>query len=172
LLLKSLMKKTFILNVFAFILSVILLAGCQFSTEVKKDLKTGLTTSYNGFKVRDVFLSNFIAQRLPSNKIPLNSTFLIIATGVENYTLKNGRAYPGCEITIKDKTGKVMGHIDDAMADVKNGLMPETVTTLSARATLRQPPFVKGETYHVTVRFFDKQNSKNKINADIDIVVE
>jgi predicted small secreted protein len=165
------MKKTFLLNCSAFILVVMVLAGCQFSTGVKKDLKTGLATSYNGFKVRDIFFSNIIAQRLTSNKIPLNSTFLIVATGVENYTLKSGRAYPGCEITIKDKTGKVMGHIDDAMADVKNGLMPESATTLSARATLR-PPFVKGETYHVAVRFFDKQNSKNKITADIDIVLE
>nr|WP_067053643.1 hypothetical protein [Mucilaginibacter sp. L294] len=164
------MRKTHLL--LAFGLAVILSAGCQFSAGTKKDLKTGLSTSYNGFTVRDVFLANFMAQHLTSNKIPLNSTFLIIATRVENYTLKDGRAYPGCEITIKDKTGKVMGHIDDVMADVsKNGLMPESATTLSARATLR-PPFVKGETYHVAVRFFDKQNAKNTINADIDIVLQ
>jgi hypothetical protein len=166
------MKKSFLLNVFAFILSVVVLAGCQPGTETKKDPKTGLSSSYSGFKVRDIFLGNMFAQRLSSNKIALNSNFLIIATGVENYTLKNGRAYPGCEITIKDKTGKVMAHIDDVMAEVsKNGLTPFNASTLSARAALSSP-YVKGETYHVAVRFFDRQNEKNKITSDIDIVLQ
>jgi predicted small secreted protein len=166
------MKKTFLLLASSFILSLIVLSGCNFSVGTNKDLKTGLSTTYNGFRVKEVFLGNMDKQHLSSNKIPLNSTFLIIATDVENYTLKDGKAYPGCEITVKDKAGKVLGHIDDAMADVsRNGLEPEMATTLSARATL-SPPFEKGKTYNVAVRFFDKQNEKNKINADIDIVLQ
>ncbi|MBD1384307.1 hypothetical protein IDJ75_03380 [Mucilaginibacter rigui] len=167
------MKNITPLTCIAFLLlSITTLTGCHFSAGTNKDLKTGLSSSYYGFSVEDVFLANSSKERLSSNKIPLNSTFLILATGVGNYTLKDGKAYPGCEITIKDKSGKTVGHIDNAMSDISSsGLPPEGATTLSARVTL-YPPFVAGETYHVSVRFFDNQNEKNKITADIDIVLQ
>jgi hypothetical protein len=166
------MKKTFILNIFAFILAVIILSGCHFSVGSNKDLSTGLSSSYNGFSVKDVFLADTAGKHLSSNKIPINSTFFIIANGIGNYTLKNGKAYPGCEITINDKNGKLMGHLPDAMAEIsKDGLEPSVAAALSANVTL-SPPLVVGEPYHVAIRFFDKENEKNKITADVDVVLQ
>lgn len=166
------MKKTSFLNVFAFALAGFMLMGCQFSVGTKKDLNTGLSVSYNGFKVDDVFLTNKAGERLSSNKIPISSTIFMVANNVSNYTLRDGKAYPGCEITVKDKSGKILGHIDDAMAAYsKNGVEPASATALSANMTLR-PPFLVGETYHVSVRFFDKENAKSKITGDVHIVLQ
>jgi len=166
------MKKRSLLSALIFSVVMLALAACNFSVGTNKDLKTGLSTYYNGFRVEEVFLANSAKQHLASNKVPLDSTFLIVANGVENYTLKDGKAYPGCEITITDKTKKIVGHIDDAMADVSvNGLEPALAKVLSARITLHQP-FLSGETYHVATRFFDKQNEKNKITGDIDIALQ
>lgn len=163
------MKKTLLILGFAF---MAVLSACQFSVGTKKDLKTGLAISYNGFSVEDVFLTNGVRSRLSTNKIPIDSTFSIIATGVGNYKLKDGKAYPGCELTIKDKSGKVMGNAPDLMAEVsRNGLDPAGATTLSATLTLHAP-FVAGETYHVTARFFDKENPKNQLTADVNIALQ
>jgi len=146
--------------------------GCHFSVGTRKDFNTGLSMSYNGFAVNDVFLANRAGKHLKSNKVAMDSTFSIVAAGVENYTLKDGKAYPGCELMIKDKSGKVVGSSPDVMADLaKNGLAPEGATTLFATITLHHP-FISGETYHVSVRFFDKQNAKNEIKADIDVLLQ
>jgi hypothetical protein len=162
------MKTKFLLNLVG--LSVLFLAACNFSVGTKKDLKTGLSMSYNGFSVDDVFLADGAGTQLSSNKIPLGSKFLIVANGVEHYTLKDGKAYPGVAITVKDKAGKIMGNIDDVL-NLTNGLDPNGATVLKASLTL-SPPFLAGNTYHVSVRFFDKQNAKNKITANADIELQ
>lgn len=159
------MKRNFLLNFIG--LSVLFLTACNFSAGTKKDLKTGLSMSYNGFSVDDVILTDAAGTQLSSNKIPLGSKFLIVANGVEHYTLKDGKAYPGVAITVKDKAGKIMGNIDDVL-NLTDGLDPNGATVLKASLTL-SAPFVAGNTYHVSVKYFDKQNAKNKITADVDI---
>lgn len=151
---------------------ILLLSACQFSVGTKKDLKTGLSLSYNGFKADDAYLVDATGKRMENNKVPLNSNFSIVVTGVGNYTLKNGKAYPGCEITVKDKSGKVMGTLPDVMSEAaKNGLDPNGAVTLTATVSM-SPPFKVGETYHVIARFFDKQNAKSKLTAEVDVVLQ
>ena len=150
----------------------ITLTACHFSVGTSKDFNTGLKESHNGFAVSDVFLANKAGQHLSSNKVKMDSTFTIVATGVENYKLNGGKAYPGCELTLKDKTGKVLGSIPDLLADIaKNGLEPTGATALTAMLSLHHP-FVSGETYHVTARFFDKYEPKNIITADVDVLLQ
>lgn len=150
----------------------ITLTACHFSVGTSKDFNTGLKESHNGFVVSDVFLANKAGQHLSSNKVKMDSTFTIVATGVENYKLNGGKAYPGCELILKDKTGKVLGSIPDLLADIaKNGLEPTGATALTAMLSLHHP-FVSGETYHVTARFFDKYDPKNVITADVDVLLQ
>ncbi len=166
------MKKVILFNILGCALTVIIFAGCHFSAGVKKDLKTGLSVSYNGFEVNEVYLADKAGKPLPNNKVFMDSTFSIIAKGVDNYKLKDGKAYPGCELTIKDKNGKVLGGSPDVMEGIaKDGLIPKNATVLSAILTLHHP-FVVGETYHVAARFFDKENAKNELKADIDILLQ
>jgi len=163
------MKKPFYLA--GTITFILLLAACQFSVGTKKDLKTGLSISYNGFTADDAYLINAAGKRMENNYVPLNTNFSIVVTGVGNYTLKNGKAYPGCEITVKDISGKIMGTLPDVMSNAaKNGFDPANAVTLTATVSM-SPPFKIGETYHVIARFFDKQNPKNKLTAEVDVVL-
>jgi len=166
------MKKIFIAYALACFLAIILLTGCNFSVGTKKDFNTGLSVSYNGFRIDNAYLVNSSDKQLNTNKIPLDSGFAIQVRGVENYTLKNGKAYPGCELSIFDKTGKSLGTAPDLMAEIaKNGLDPDKATTLSATLTLHEP-FKRGEKYHITARFFDKENKKNEIKTSVDVVLQ
>lgn len=166
------MKKLIISFVALCCVAIIFLTGCHFSVGTSKDLNTGLSVSYNGFKIDNAYLVNSADKPLNTNKIPLDSGFAIQVRGVENYTLKNGKAYPGCELTIYDKTGKSLGTAPDLMADIaKNGLDPNAATTLSATLTLHEP-FKRGEKYHITARFFDKENKKNEIKTNVDVVLQ
>ena len=88
--------------------------SCQFSKGVKKDLNTGLTASYNGFSIDDIFLTDGDRNRLDNNKISLGTTLLVMATGVKNFVEKNGRVFPGCTIVLTDKDKKQLLHLPDA----------------------------------------------------------
>ena len=166
------MKKTLLSSALVCAFIALTLTACHFSVGTSKDFNTGLKESHNGFSVSDVFLANKAGQHLKSNKVKMDSTFIIVATGVGNYKLNGGKAYPGCELTLKDKTGKVMGSVPDLMADIaKNGLEPTGATTLTAMLSLHHP-FVSGETYHVAARFFDKEDPKNEIKVDVDVLLQ
>jgi len=166
------MKKILLSSGLVFAFVALTLTACHFSVGTSKDFNTGLKESHNGFAVRDVFLANKDGQHLKSNKVKMDSTFTIVATGVENYKLNGGKAYPGCELTLKDKTGKVLGSIPDLLADIaKNGIAPTGATTLTAMLSLHHP-FVSGETYHVAARFFDKYEPKNEIKVEVDVLLQ
>lgn len=149
----------------------LLLYSCQFSKGVKKDLSTGLTASYNGFSVDDVFLSDVDKNRLNTNKVSLGSTVLIVATGVKNYVQKNGRVFPGCTIILSDKDKKQLLHIADAFSDRTEGIPASEAGVLQAELNTGKPMF-PGETYRLAVRFFDKNKPENEIVATVDVLAE
>lgn len=148
----------------------ILFYSCQFSKGVKKDLNTGLTASYNGFSMDDIFLTNGDRNRLSNNKIVLGTKLLVIATGVTHYVEKNGRVFPGCTIILTDKNKKELLNLPDAFEDMKEGTLAKQAETLQAQLATGSP-MVVGETYHLSVRFFDKNKKENEIVANVDIVV-
>jgi hypothetical protein len=154
------------------IILLFLFVSCNFSKGVKKDLNTGLSTSYNGFSVDDVFLSlGDEGTKLSSNKVALGSVVSVMATGVENFTETNGMVFPGCTIILTDKAGKELLNLPDAFSDQVNGLKKEEATTLRATLTTGAP-MAAGETYHLKCRFYDKKNKESEIIVDVDLVIK
>ncbi len=153
------------------ITGIILISSCNFSKGVKKDLTTGLSTSYNGFAVEDVYLMDTAENKLNSNKIALGNVVLIRATGVENYQEKDGKVFPGCSILLTDKTGKEVLNIKDAFADLNNGVSVTDANTLTASVNTGNP-MVVGETYNLTTTFFDKQKVDNTITTKVDLIIK
>lgn len=143
---------------------------CQFSKGVKKDLNTGLTASYNGFAIDDIFLTDGDRNRLNTNKIKLGTQLLVMATGVDHYTEKDGKVFPGCTIILTDKNKKELLNLRDAFEDMKEGTPAAEAKTLQAQLNTGDPMIV-GETYHLNVRFFDKNKKENEIVANVDIVM-
>lgn len=139
--------------------TLLVLSSCNFSKGVKKDLATGLSASYNGFSIDDIYLVSG-DQKLGSNTIPLGTKIAIVASGVENFTEKDGKVFPGCSILLTDKSGKEILKLPDAFADMVNGTNAADAKALQATLTTGNP-MVAGETYHMKARFYDK-NKKGK----------
>ena len=161
--------KTNFTNMFAFTL-LVLLASCNFSTGIKKDLTTGLTSVNNGLSAEDIFLKEYEGARLLNNKVKLGSKISLAAAGIENFELKDGKVYPGCQIILTDKNKKEVINLPDAFADMVNGSTEDETKTLNATLTTGDP-MVVGETYHLYVRFFDKQKKESEIVSNVDIVM-
>ncbi|HEY6435197.1 MAG TPA: hypothetical protein VIY47_01290 [Ignavibacteriaceae bacterium] len=161
------MKKPCLLYFIVFVL----FCACNFSKGVKKDLATGLSASYNGFAVTDIFLADNSDNRLSSNKIPLGSEIKIIADGVENYVVKEGKVYPGCSIWLTSKDGKELLFVPDAFSDLKDGKVQNEARALKALLTTGEP-MVAGETYHFKAVFFDKLKKENTITAEVDLLMQ
>ena len=158
-----------ITNIFVFTI-LVLISSCKFSTGIKKDLSTGLTSLNNGLSAEDIFLNEYEGTRLPNNKVKLKSKISLTAAGVENFELKDGKVYPGCQIILTDKNKKEVINLPDAFADMVNGSTEDETKSLNATLTTGDP-MVVGETYHLYVRFFDKQKKESEIVSNVDIVI-
>lgn len=145
--------------------------SCKYSKGIKKDLTTGLSASYNGFTMEDIYLTDANGTHLNSNKISLGSKLNVIATGVENFEEKGGKVFPGCRIILTDKNKNEILNLPDAFSDMTNGTSASEASTLKAVLTTGAP-MVIGETYHLNVRFFDKNKKENEIVSDVDLLMK
>ena len=150
----------------------LLISACQFSKGVKKDLGTGLSASYNGFAIEDVYLATGNEDtRLTNNKVTLGSKISIVLTGVDHYAEQEGKVYPGCSIILKDKTGKELLNLPNAFEHLKEGQPKAEASTLKAILNTGEP-MVAGETYHLEARFYDLHKKENSVMTNVDIVMQ
>lgn len=149
----------------------VLSLSCQFSKGVKKDLSTGLSTAYNGFTLDDCYLNDEKGNRLNNNQILLGSKIDVVATGVDYFVEKDGRVFPGCRILLTDKAGKEILNLPDAFAEMKEGTTAAEAKTLQASLSTGDP-MVIGQTYHLNVRFYDKNKKENEIVTNVDLLMK
>ncbi|MGZ8558165.1 MAG: hypothetical protein ACXWWC_07530 [Chitinophagaceae bacterium] len=155
--------------IFPLISILFIVSSCQFSKGVKKDLNTGLSTSYNGFALDDIYLADENGKRLSNNKITLGSKVLILATGVDFFAEKKGKVFPGCTIILTDKNKKEILNLPDAFANMTDGTTAAEAKTLQASLNTGEP-MIAGETYYLHVRFYDKNKKENEIVCNVDLV--
>ncbi len=162
------MKKHF--NVAVISLLTLTLAACSFSAGTKKDLATGLSYTYNGFGVSEVYFVGPDNTPLKSNEVPVGTTVAVVIQGIENYTLKDEKAFPGLSLKVTDEQGTSVLNNDDLFASGE-GYSPTDAGVLRGTVTVGDP-MVAGKTYHVTLQAWDKNNTESKITAEVDIVVK
>jgi hypothetical protein len=153
------------------IVFLLLSCGGNFSKGVKKDMTTGLASNYNGFAVDDIYLTDKNGTKLNSNKIVLGDEIMVIASGVDNYKLVDGKAFPGCTIILTDKNKKEILNLPDAFSSLNNGVSASEATELKATLTTGAP-MQAGETYQLYVHFFDKKQTTSVITSTVDIVMK
>lgn len=156
---------------YAAILFSLMFSSCTFSKGVKKDLATGLSTSYNGLTIDDIYLADGSGNRLGDNKITIGSKLAVVATGVDYFTEKDGNIFPGCSILLTDKAGNEILSLPDAFAGMVNGTTVPEAKVLQASLNTGDP-MVVGDIYHLSVRFFDKNKKESEIVADVDIRIK
>ena len=145
-------------------------SACEFSAGKKKDFQTGLSVSNAGFSIGESYLVGPDNTKKTDNKVPLNTTVAIVVEGIENYEVKDGMAYPGLMLTVTDDNGNAVLDEQDLLADYK-GVSPADAAILRGTITAGNP-MRSGETYHVTMRVWDKNKFENEIVAEVDIDVE
>jgi hypothetical protein len=157
------------LNVFVFLASIVLLQACSFSAGTNKDLITGLSHSYNGFTVDEVLLVGPDNTVVTSNKVALDSEIAIVAQGIANYELKDGKAFPGLMLTVTSEQGEAIVNEADLFEQTE-GYSPEDASALRGTVTVGSP-MKSGSTYHMKMHVWDKNKPENVITAEVDLVV-
>ncbi|NBU97281.1 MAG: hypothetical protein EBS19_03530 [Spirochaetia bacterium] len=142
--------------------------GCSKGTN--KDFKTGLSYNYNGFSVSEVLLAGPDNIAMKSNEVQMNTSVAIVIQGLENYTLKDDKAFPGMMLTVSNKNGEEVIHNDDLFADTE-GYSATDASILRGTFPIGEP-MVIGETYHVKMRVWDKNKKETELNAEVDLLVK
>jgi sulfate adenylyltransferase subunit 1 (EFTu-like GTPase family) len=148
-----------------------LCSACNFSVGTNTDLTTGLSYSYNGFRVDRVVLVGPDNAAMGNNEVVLNSQVTILVQGLSNYELKNEKAFPGMSMTVTDKGGVAVISEADLFSEGKEGYPAVDASSLRSIVTVAQP-MVSGETYHVKIRVWDKIKPENELTAEVDLKVK
>lgn len=150
----------------------LILTACSISAGQGKDPATGLTYHYAHCSVQDVKLVDSKNLPFTGNVVHMGATFQISATGIQNFALTDGKAYPGCELTVKDKADKTIAHVSDVLeSSAKDGINTPGPLDLAATITM-SPPLISGESYLITARFFDKKESTKGVVAEVAVQLQ
>lgn len=108
---------------------------------------------------------------LTENLISLDSTAEMQFVGVTGFNTKDGKAYVGASMTVKDSTGTVLFHNDDLFLDYDSiGFDPVMVKERIGIFLVTSHPMVKGSTYSWSTRIWDKKgNGELKAEALVRI---
>ena len=162
------MRKSFYV---LFVVVASLCRACNFSAGTNTDFATGLSYSYNGFRVERVALVGPDNAAMSTNEVVLNSQVTILVQGLSNYELKNEKAFPGMAMTVTNKAGVAVISEADLFSEGKEGYSPVDASSLRSIVTVAQP-MVSGETYHVKIRVWDKIKPENELTAEVDLKVK
>lgn len=156
-------------------LSIVALAfmagACNFSAGTQKDFATGLSYSYNGFRVERVALVGPGDVTMGDNKVSLNTQITMVAEGISNYELKDGKVFPGMAMTVTDKAGVAVINEADLFAEGTEGYSAQDASVLRGLITIGNP-MVSGEVYHAKIRIWDKVKPENELTAEVDLEVK
>ncbi|SEN56124.1 hypothetical protein SAMN05216436_11829 [bacterium A37T11] len=147
------------------------ISSCNFSAGIKKDLKTGLSFHYKGFRTNNVFLVDSANQKLNSNKIPFNAKIGFLVYGISKFSLKNGKIFPGMSVAVEDQNGfPVVNQSPDLFANSPGFSEQEGSVLLGSIRII--PPMKAGQTYHLKTHVWDKNNASNILDAEANIIVK
>ncbi|NJO03621.1 MAG: hypothetical protein HC880_19795 [Bacteroidia bacterium] len=165
------MKNRLLIFSALFISSLLFACGggsISFSAGTKKDISTGLATSWKGLHVEDAYLMDLkTKERINSNEVTQGDEIAIVVTGVDNLTESEGKVAPGLDISVTDPSGKEVLGAKDILS---NEFAKDDVNLLQATLTVGNP-LQSGNTYHMKARFYDKKG-EGEITSEIDLKVK
>ncbi len=177
---------------FLMLASVVVLAGCSSSSKEGIQLQDGegenftvnenevisedgtkgfkgnletlnLQTMYEGLTFENVTLVDGDNKKIDNDEIPLDSKFSIVIEGIENYTLKDGKAFPKLTLMVLGETGPIVTE-EDALATYTDGMSVEDASVLRGTFTVAQP-MVSGKQYTCSVSVNDKNNANAYVSS-------
>ena len=125
------------------------------------DNTTELQTAFSGFTVGNVSIVDDAGKKISGSQIGLNTKFSIVYEGVKNYTLKDGKAFPGLSILVSDPNQNPVINEADLLASYPDGVTEEAASVLRATITVGDP--MKPGKYTCSVQVVDKNNNNSSI---------
>jgi len=160
------MKAIKFLQVISPLLVLLLAYGCDHKLAgVKKDLSTGLVTTYKDIELAKALLV-MNDEVLNHADIPIGEKFIVINDDVSGLVTKNGKVKVGCYLKIADKSGKILLEEKDLFAG-NDEFLPKDARMLQCTVTTGEPMKWE-ENYNVLVSFWDKQG-KGRIDNSVTI---
>ncbi|MFM7430034.1 MAG: hypothetical protein ACKO1F_09060 [Flammeovirgaceae bacterium] len=105
----------------------------------KKDLTTGLSTSYNGFLEESISLVGDSDQSILTEEVPIDSKFAIVFEGIANHQLKDEKAFLCLSLLVTDAKGMAIIKEADLFASSTDGYSSEDASVLRATVTVGSP---------------------------------
>ena len=131
---------------------------------------TEMTTAFSGFIIGNAYIVDGNDKKITTSEVPLNSTFSIVYEGVKNYTLKDGKAFPGLSIQVIDNNQKTIISEADLLASYADGLSEGDASVLRATITVGDP--MKPGKYICSIQVVDKNNVDSGIGSTWEFEVK
>ena len=148
------------------LLFVLLVYGCKHNLAgVKKDLTTGLVTSYKEIEPEKAILV-MNDEVINHTDIPIGEKFILINDGIDGLVIKNDKVKVGCYLQIADKSGNILLEEKDLFAG-NDEFSPKDARMLKCTVSTGEPMKWE-ENYKVLVSFWDKQG-KGRIDNTVTI---
>ncbi|MCS6973920.1 MAG: hypothetical protein N2044_00115 [Cyclobacteriaceae bacterium] len=155
---------------YIFLTAVVLgITACSFSAGTKSDLKTGLSYSYYGLSLDEVYFVGPENTPLSSNEAEYGTSVALVAQGIGNYILEDNKAFPGLSLTVTGENGTLVLDEPDLLAET-DGLPAEDAAILRGSLTIGDP-MEPGKTYTMKIKIWDKKKPENRIEAQVPVKV-
>jgi hypothetical protein len=135
-------------------LAILVLAGCNFSRSVKKDLISGLTATGKDLTCDDVYIT-VNSERTTRKTFIYGENFYLNMSDVKGFSRENGNVFPGMRMYIMNNTGDTIFQTDDLYSGFREG-MNYSPLLLTADLTVAAPIKSKGN-YTQIVNVWDKK---------------
>lgn len=144
------------------------MASCQHSQSVSKDLITGLSLSADGLTSETVYLSDG-EQSIKTNEFVYGEMFYLIFDDVRGFVKEGDLVFPGMEIIVKDRKGNILIHEEDIYQDESDGT---NLNPLQLEANfLIASPLHTDQIYTYYLRIWDKKGDGHiKANLRFKVV--
>ena len=132
---------------------------------IKKDLSTGLTTTYKGIEPSGAYMV-MNDEVIHHTDIPLGEKFILVNDGVTGLVVKNEKVKVGCYLKIADRSGNILLEEKD-LFEGSDEFSQENARMLKCTVSTGKPMKWEEE-YNVSVSFWDKQG-KGRIDNTVTI---
>ena len=128
---------------------------------IRFDNDTELQTTIQGLSVKDIYIVDANNKKISESEITLNSIFFIVYEGVNNFVLKNGKAFPELNIQVSNPNQNMDVSETDVLSSDADGLSEEEASTIRAMFSITEP--MQAGNYNCLVQIMDKNNSESFI---------
>lgn len=139
-----------------FTIVALIITGCNFSKETKKNLITRLTSAGNGLSCDDIVLKAG-DEEISRSSFSYGEKLNILFNNIEGFVRESDKVFPGLRLVVADRKGDTIFQVTDLYAGYPEGVHYEPLL-LTTDLTIAAP-IHSGEDYTLLIRIWDKKGN-------------